>query len=135
MPHKAKALILHCIDFRFQQPIQKFLADKGLLGLADIVSLAGSAKNFVNPAMPSDREFLMRQVDISVKLHEIEKILIVNHQDCGAYGGSKSFANFEHEEREYKEDMKALKQAILEKYPNVAVEMYIALMEGDVVEV
>jgi len=135
MSHTAQALIIHCIDFRFQQGLQKFIADKGLAGLVDVVSLAGSAKNFAHPKQESDREFLMRQVDISVKLHAIQRVLIVNHQDCGAYGGSAAFTNFEREEEVYQQDMNMLKEAILEKHPNVSVELYIALLAGDVVEV
>lgn len=132
--HKAKALILHCIDFRFQSALQKFLLDKGLTGAVDVVSIAGAAKNYARPTSESDREFLMRQIDISVKLHEIEKVLIVNHQDCGAYGGSAAFPNFAHEEEAYKQDMKALKEAVLLKYPHLSVEFYIALLNGGIVE-
>lgn len=135
MQHTAQALIIHCIDFRFQQSLQKFIADKGLTGQIDVVSLAGAAKNFANPKQESDKEFLMRQIDISVKLHAIQKVLIVNHQDCGAYGGSDVFTNFAHEEKEYKKDMTHLKDAIVAKYPNLTVENYIALLGGDVVEV
>lgn len=28
----------------------------------------------------------MSQIDISVKLHSIKKVVLTNHEDCGAYG-------------------------------------------------
>lgn len=86
MSHHCSTLVLHCIDFRLGRAIKEWLHEKGLLGDVDIVSVAGAAKNIVEPHAPSDREFVLRQIEISKRLHNINTVVLMNHTDCGAYG-------------------------------------------------
>jgi carbonic anhydrase len=80
--HRCSTLVICCIDFRFQEFIRSFL-NKEVAGDYDLVSVAGSSKNF---AMKKEQEFLIKQLEISLKLHNIDKVYLINHQDCGAYG-------------------------------------------------
>lgn len=126
MFHTCKALILRCIDFRFGKAIKKYLEEQGLLGDIDIVSVAGAAKNLVSPNSPSDTEFILRQIEISKKLHNIKELILMNHTDCGAYGGRKAFGSDGAEKTQHIEDMKKAGKLIHTRYPDLEIKTILA---------
>ena len=126
MKHVCTTIIFHCIDFRFGSDIKTFLEKQNLLGDVDIVSIAGVSKNLVAPSKPTDAEFVMRQLDISKRLHDVCKVILMNHTDCGAYGGRKAFASMEEEEKKHRQDMEEARKMILEKYPDLEVQTVLA---------
>lgn len=135
MAHHCKTLIIHCIDFRLGKAIKKYLEEQNLLGNCDIVSVAGATKNLVSPENDSERAFLMKQIDISKKLHHITDIILMNHSDCGAYGsprftgeagGSSTFGSKEEEKKKHFEDMEQAASMILEKYPDLNIKKMFA---------
>ena len=126
--HKCTALILHCIDFRLGSAIKNYLQRHNLLDDCDIVAMAGAAKNIARPKEETDREFALRQIRISIELHRIEKVIVMNHTDCGAYGGRRSD---EDSEWQHVEDMKTAKDAILGIFDtsNLAVNLTLARID------
>jgi len=123
MAHHCKAFILHCMDFRLAIPMKEFLAKEELLGTCDVVSVAGGVKDLISPDNPSDRDFILKQIDISANLHGAGQIIISNHTDCGAYGGSGKFASFNEERSFHTEEMKKAKAVIASKYPQLEIRM------------
>ena len=126
MSHYCKALIIHCIDFRFGKAIKKYLEDENLLGDVDIVSVAGAVKNLVDPKEQGDVEFMTRQVEISSRLHQISQVILMNHTDCGAYGGSEAFENKNAEYEKHTNDIQKAKEIIIAKFPNLEVKKILA---------
>lgn len=126
MSHHCKALILHCIDFRFGEAIKNWLKEKGLLNNCDIVSLAGASKGLVNPKNPAEPEIILRQIEISSNLHKISQVILMNHTDCGAYGGRDAFASGEAEHSQHVGDMQEAKKLILNKFPELEVKTVLA---------
>ncbi|WKZ29295.1 MAG: hypothetical protein QY323_01035 [Patescibacteria group bacterium] len=126
MKHTCSTIIFHCIDFRFAADIKAYMEKEGLMGDVDVVSIAGAVKNLVNPAQPTDVEFVLRQLDISKRLHDVCRVVLMNHTDCGAYGGRKAFASMEEERAKHAEDLEAARNMILEKYPDLEVLKTIA---------
>ena len=57
---------------------------------------------------------------------------IIQHEDCGAYGGSNAFQDWEQEKAQYLADMETLASAITSQYPSLIVERYIARLYGGV---
>lgn len=128
MSHSCKALIIHCIDFRLGQSIYEFLKKQKLLGDCDIVGIAGSAKNFSDK---DSRDTLMRQIEISVKLHSISKVILMNHTDCGAYGGRSAFDSVEDEEQTHKSALELGEKEIKEKFHELEIQKLIARISED----
>lgn len=120
MPHNCKYLISHCIDFRLGKPLKKYLEDKGILGQCDLVSAAGGVKN---------TDFLLGQIEISVNLHQIKEVILINHTDCGAYGGSKNFEFFEKERDFHIQEMEKARDLVLAKYPDLKVSLLLAVID------
>lgn len=90
----------------------------------DFPSLPGSAKA-VNEAAEND--LAMQCISVPHDLHHAKKLVIVNHQDCGAYGGSKKFDGDDEAEKKFHEaELKKAKEKILAKYPDMEVIMVYA---------
>ncbi|MBI4095012.1 MAG: hypothetical protein HY435_02365 [Candidatus Liptonbacteria bacterium] len=126
MTHRCTTLLLHCIDFRFGKAIEKFLEKNRLSGSCDIVAAAGAAKNLAAPQKKTDKEFILRQIEISKKLHEIKKVILMNHADCGAYGGRKAFQSDKEEFERHAGDMREAKAILMAHHPSIMVETVFA---------
>ena len=122
MKHECNHFVLSCIDFRFHEAISEWVKENNFVGDYDLVSLAGAQKNVANP---ETRDFFMNQLAISVRLHKTNTILLLAHQDCGAYGGSKAFASWAEEKAKYTEDLNIAEATIKNVYPEMKVKKII----------
>jgi carbonic anhydrase len=123
MPHTAKALVVTCMDFRFHEAIFDHLKEQGLTKQYDLYSIAGSQKTFLDEATQATA---LKQVELSQKLHAITDVVLIAHWDCGAYGGSTSFASAEAQKMQYQADLNAAKGIILEKHADLQVQTILA---------
>ncbi|MBI4426585.1 MAG: carbonic anhydrase [Candidatus Kerfeldbacteria bacterium] len=128
MNHSAKALVLHCIDFRFIHDIVHFMKNVGLLGQYDDVAAAGAAKNLADPYDDHDREFVLRQIAIARKLHGISEVYVINHFDCGAYGQG-TFANADEERGRHRRDLQVAKDFIERRFDGLSVVKILARID------
>lgn len=132
--HKAKAIIIHCIDFRFIKKIREWLEREALLDVCDEVSLAGAVQNIVSPKNEADKELVLRQIDIAKRLHSIDEVILMNHTDCGAYGGRSAFDNELAEQEKHELDIREARAIILSKFPELKVRLVLAKIyeEGEI---
>jgi carbonic anhydrase len=129
--HQAKALVLSCIDFRFFTAERFFLAKKNLWGEYDWTALAGASLAITGFPHPSDAEAFWDQLDLSYRLHQIHKVIVIDHQDCGAYASMIDPNLSKEPERELQVHTDYLNQAfelISDRYPNLEVELYFATL-------
>jgi hypothetical protein len=140
MSHTCKALVINCMDFRLLTAIFSFLEKAGLLGNCDYVSVPGSTRALtvtaVNPLFSWTgvkerilfrlyRFFMMYMLWVSVHLHHIEEVVLINHNDCGAYSGKK-FNSLEEEYEFHIRELKIAEKIILRKYPKLRIKMMLA---------
>lgn len=123
--HKCEALVLCCIDFRFHQKFLRYVKKDLGVKIFDIVALAGGAKNISSPSEAYFRDIILKNIEISVKLHNIQKIIITNHIDCGAYGGSKKFKNEKQEIDFYKRELRKAKKIVGRRFPNLKIKTHV----------
>jgi carbonic anhydrase len=112
--HTCSTLVICCIDFRFQEVIRTFL-NKEVPGDYDLVSVAGACKNLVKE---NERDFLIKQLDISSRLHKINRVYLINHQDCGAYG-EENFPDSQVEINHHLDDLKKSKDILHNLFPSL----------------
>lgn len=129
MSHTARALVLHCMDFRFLTGIRDFLLERGLKDSYDLVALAGAAKNLVEPLAFEDKELMLRQMEISQRLHGVQEVLLVNHLDCGAYGGTSAFTTREDEHERHVTDLRLARETVADQFPNLTVFTFLASVQ------
>jgi hypothetical protein len=97
----------------------------------DPLMLAGAAKNLASPALPAMPEVMFFNIDVSHRLHHIKHVVITNHIDCGAYGGSAKFAGKEEEVAFHKQELEKAARLIVEKYPDLAIIKVFASRRGE----
>ncbi len=114
MQHQCDDIVVMCIDFRFQQALDQWLATHLQPGHYDRVSVAGGIKNW---------DVIMSQIEISKRLHNIRRVILINHEDCGAYGPEGTRDRHE-------ADLRAARAAVLEQFPALEVELYFARLAG-----
>ena len=114
--HHCEAVVLSCIDFRFWKETTEFVKNELNIKTFDFPSLPGSAKA-INES--NDETFVFGCISVPVELHHAEKIVIINHQDCGAYSGSAKWSGDDEAEQKFHEkELKKAKEKILTKYPD-----------------
>lgn len=119
MSHHCDAIIVCCIDFRFQKYIRNW-TDSNLKGKTfDLVGFAGSTKDLVT---------VMKQIDISVRLHQIKEVVLIHHEECGAYGTESTPEN-------HARDLKKAKATIRAHYPALTVNLYYLHLDGTFEEI
>lgn len=110
------------MDFRIKPSVLSALLEKEgyLEGNFDTVSLAGAAKCLLSDK-PGESEMLFTQIELSKKLHCISEIVVLYHDNCGAYG----IADLSAEEKTQLADLALVKAKINDRYPDLGVKLYI----------
>jgi len=130
MSHKCSSLIVHCMDFRLQHAISSYMDETDLMGDCDCVSVAGSIKDLIE-CEPGKENFVLKQVKISHRLHDMCHATLMAHTDCGAYGGSEKFENLEQEMEFHKQQLAKAEEVIREEFPAILVKKVIAEIKGE----
>ncbi len=126
----ADAAIVWCYDNRFWKSFGKLL-EKEKLKHFDPIVIAGGAKSLASPAKKSEREFLLKQIELSIKLHRTPRVILMNHADCGAYGGLKTFGNdVEKEFSTHEKELGNAKKMIQKRFPKVRVDIIFVNFTG-----
>ena len=92
--YSADACVIWCFDDRFSNTLTRYSAHQGWHNF-DLVKVAGGAKDLASPDSESSREFLLDQIDKSIKLHHPKKIVLMMHKDCGACNGRTESSYYE----------------------------------------
>src|SRR6266581_140492 len=86
--YQCDAAIVWCFDNRFELGFRKRI---GVVN-SDPIKVAGGARCLASPEHESDREFVLGQIRVSMRLHGTRRVILMLHSDCGAYGGLEAFA-------------------------------------------
>lgn len=128
--HSCEAVVLACIDFRFWKETMEFIEKELGIKTYDFPKIPGAAKA-INECK-SDADVSMLCVSVPCNLHHVRKIIIVNHADCGAYGGSTRFnGDVEAEQKFHEGELRRAKEKIFAKYQEKEIILvYAKLVEG-----
>ena len=120
--HKAKAMLVTCMDFRFINDEINHMQDKGYDVNFDAFVLAGVSIGINQTKYPEWAKTLFNHIEISKNLHHIKKVILFDHLDCGAY---KTFCpEFKSEEEERLLHIKELKiaaETVKKQFPDLKV--------------
>ena len=120
-----KAMVLSCIDPRFQSIVYNYLKKKKLAGKYSAFTIAGSAIGVTANKFKRWHKTFWDNFDTSVKLHNIKKLIVINHRDCGAakiVNGKKEFSSI-NETKVHKTSFQKLKKIFKKKYPKFKIEL------------
>ncbi len=133
-----KALVLSCIDYRILEAERYFLSLQNLGGQYDFVSLAGASLALSGLPHQYDAEAFWDQLDISYRLHQIKKVMILDHEDCSVYE-YKIDPNLakspELELTTHTEYLSRAYWAIRDRYPDLNIELYFVKLNTEVKQI
>ncbi len=129
MSHKAQAIVQTCIDYRLRKPLNDFIENELNLHTVDIKTDGGGIKKIVEEG--PIREWLFANYQIAFDLHGVERVIIINHQDCGAYGGSSAFEGVDDEIGKHEIQLRHAVSVIRAKFPDKNIEAYLALISPE----
>lgn len=112
--HNCDVLIVTCIDFRFQKYINDWISKNFRNGTFDRVAIAGGV---------FDLDYVLKQTEISHRLHHIQKVILINHEDCGAYGEAGTA-------EKHSTDLRTAGEEIKQLYPELKIEGYYLHLDG-----
>ena len=127
-------MVLSCIDPRFQPKVYKYLKNKNLTGKYSSFTIAGSAIGITANKFKRWHKVFWDNFETSVKLHNIKKLIVINHRDCGAakiINGKKDFTNI-NETNVHKNSFKKIKKIFRKKYPKLSIELKIISLNSKV---
>lgn len=113
------ALVVSCIDFRLQAQLDAWLSSVLGYGRYDRVALAGGVK---------DRGTVLAQVALAARLHGIRLVLLLNHEDCGAYGAEGT-------PDRHRADLRAIQRRIQAELPDLVVVLGYVQLDGAFIHV
>lgn len=111
---QTEALVVTCIDYRLQALLDPWLAATIGHGNYNRVSFGGAVKNW---------DVIFTQVEMSKRVHKIKQVVLINHQDCRAYGNEDSHERHCH-------DLRAARDAIVARFPDLEVALYYLWLDG-----
>ena len=130
---EADALVLSCIDYRLTDKVSAYMASRGLQGKYDQVILAGAALGAVTDKYPDWGRTFRDHLGLAIKLHDIQRVIAIDHRDCGAYRLilGKDAKGVE-EKKLHATELHRLAKEIQTAHPKLQVETLLMNLDGSV---
>jgi len=130
---KYDAMLLTCIDPRFQEPVAKYAAGRKLTGKYSQFTIAGASIGVVAPAFKDWHKAFWDNLGASIQLHSIDKVIVINHRDCGAAKiayGDAAVANAAAETKTHREALAEFRKQLATRQPKLGVETGLMALTG-----
>ncbi len=128
--YKCDAAVVWCFDNRFELLLRKLVKRLGIV-YYDPIRIAGGTKYLASPDDERERQFVLNQVRISMRLHETRNVILMLHSDCGAYGGLAAFGgDAEKEAENHRAELQRATSYLLSQIPELTVTPYFVDFEG-----
>ena len=122
-----EAMVLSCMDPRFQSKVYRYLKAKKLTGKYSSFTIAGAAIGVTHKKFKKWHSTFIDNLSTSIKLHKINKLIVINHKDCGAakiVNGKKKFTSII-ENKIHKDSFKKIKKILNKKFPKLKISFRI----------
>ncbi len=124
---KYKAMVLSCIDPRFQPKVFSYLKKKNLTGKYSSFTIAGGSIGVTAKKFKKWHSTFWENLATSIKLHNISNLIVINHNDCGAakiVNGNNKFST-SIENKIHNQSFKIIKRKLKKKHPSIKVSFKI----------
>ena len=134
MKKKYKAMVLSCIDPRFQSKVFNYLKSRKLNENYSSFTIAGAAIGVTHSKFKKWHNTFFENLSTSIRFHKINKLIVINHKDCGAaklVNGNKQF-NGINENKIHQESFKKLKKMLNQRFPKLQHEFCLINLNSSV---
>lgn len=127
-----EAMLLTCIDPRFPRPTYRYMRKREMIGEYSQFSIAGASIGVVAPAFKTWAPAFWDNLAASIQLHNIPKVVAMNHRDCGAAKIAYGDAAVKNETETHKAALLEFKKQVGERQPKLKVELGLMALNGKV---
>ena len=120
---------------QYTDRIRNFLQNEAGINSYDLLTIPGAAKHLTAIGSATRREGLLEDIGISIRLHAPKEIILINHSDCGAYGGSAAFASNAAETEAHQSALAEAAAIINSQYLNITVKCYFARLDNGKIDI
>ena len=131
MNKKYKAMVLSCIDPRFQPKVYNYLKKRKLSGKYSHFTIAGAAIGVTHVKFKKWQKTFIDNLSTSIQLHKIDKLIVINHQDCGAAKFVNNTMQF-NENKIHNDSFKKLEGVLKKRFPKLYYEFYLMNLKGSI---
>ena len=127
-------MVLSCIDPRFQHLVHSLLKKKKLTGKYSAFTIAGAAVGVTHSKFKKWHKTFYDNLATSIQLHKIEKLIVINHKDCGATkitNGKKNFTPA-NEKKIHQKSFSKIKKEIKKRFPKLKIELNLISLESKI---
>ncbi|MDP3778452.1 MAG: hypothetical protein Q8R30_00190 [bacterium] len=117
------AYVYTCYDPAIRDAVLAYCDERFGKGNYFFDSDPGAAKNFTRPENPTFTDMVLWKMNLAVKVHPFNVMLIINHSVCGAYADAGiTFTSPEAESAYHKAEMERTVEMLTSKFPDVKIE-------------
>lgn len=129
----ADVFLISCMDFRLLDDIVMAMDKLGYNNNYDQFIVAGASLGVVQETYPHWGQTCIEHMEIAVNLHKFGKVMVIDHEDCGAF---KKFypelkGNIELERKYHREHIQKLYEKFIILYPTMEFEAFLMDLNGD----
>ena len=126
---KCENMVVRCMDYRFHAALPELLAEHfGVESFEhDSPGGCGGSKALIDER---PRKMILEALELAVSLHGVRRLVIVDHVDCGAYGGSERFDGAEEERVFHEERLREAREIAADAQPDAEVVLFYQDREG-----
>ena len=126
----ADAAVLCCFDQRIRLTTHKFLESQGIVR-PDMIVVAGGARTLASPRNDFERDFILEQVRMSIRLHKAQRMFLMSHSDCATYGGLAAFdGDRGREAQRHQHDLQRAAALVKTNFPELTVTCFFVNFDG-----
>lgn len=129
---RCRALVISCSDFRFISAQRQARLDLGLENAYDLIARPGGVRQLVLPTSEAAQQTMTEEIDLLRQLHDFQRIVLMNHMQCGMY---QDISTPESEADIHREHLHRAHDLLRERYPGLTVETYLSIIGEAGVEV
>lgn len=130
-----EAMLMKCIDPRFTSDTWKYMTSRGWQNKYSQFNIAGGPIAAVAPIFQEWRAAWEANLDISVQLHNVKRLIGMAHRDCGAAAlayGDRIKTDRAFETEMLSQGLRAFRDQAGKRQPQLVVELGIMDLNGTV---
>ncbi len=130
----ATTLLISCVDFRLREETERLMNENfKLLNDYDEIALPGGALALIEETHPHWRITMEETIGLLKDLHQIERVVFLNHRECGAFRllkGQESIATKDLETKTHQEVFKDARAKMKREFPDLKVYTLLIGLDG-----